>query len=103
MPVSAGTRLGPYEVVAALGADELKIKRASFECDVRPLERNGDEWTAERERYLARFPGSRITFRLSDFTLYRLEFRQGLWVGGFGRAVEITASDIKKLASHGLA
>ena len=50
-----------------------------------------------------RFPGSRITFRLSDFTLYRLEFRQGLWVGGFGRAVEITASDIRKLASHGLA
>ena len=86
-----------------LEKDPLQIKRASFECDVHPLERNGEAWTAERERYLARFPGSRITFRLSDFTLYRLEFRQGLWVGGFGRAVEITAPDIKKLASHGLA
>jgi hypothetical protein len=74
-----------------------------FECAVHPLERNGEEWTAERERYLARFPGSRITFRLSDFTLYRLEFRQGLWVGGFGRAVEITPRDVAKLGSHGLA
>ena len=83
--------------------DPLQIKRASFECDVHPLERNGEEWTAERERYLARFPGSRITFRLSDFTLYRLEFRQGLWVGGFGRAVEITPRDVAKLGSHGVA
>jgi putative heme iron utilization protein len=82
--------------------DPLQIKRASFECDVHPLERTGEEWTAERERYLARFPGSRITFRLSDFTLYRLEFRQGLWVGGFGRAVAIEPRDVAKLGSHGL-
>jgi len=83
--------------------DPLQIKRASFECDVHPLERNSETWTAERERYLERFPGSRITFRLSDFTLYRLEFRQGLWVGGFGRAVDIEPRDVTKLASHGLA
>jgi len=70
---------------------------------VHPLERNGEKWTAERERYLARFPGSRITFRLSDFTLYRLEFRQGLWVGGFGRAVDIAPRDVAKLSSLGLA
>jgi len=82
--------------------DPLQIKRASFECDVHPLERNSETWTAERERYLERFPGSRITFRLSDFTLYRLAFRQGLWVGGFGRAVDIEPRDIAKLSSHGL-
>jgi len=83
--------------------DPLQIRRASFECDVHPLERNGEAWTAGRERYLARFPDSRITFRLSDFTLHRLEFRQGLYVAGFGRAVDIAPRDIPKLATLGLA
>jgi len=82
--------------------DPLQIKRMSFECDVHPLARESEAWTAGRERYLARFPDSRITFRLSDFTLYRLEFRQGLLVAGFGRAMEITPKDIAKLATLGL-
>lgn len=82
--------------------DPLQIRRVSFECDVHPLEREGAEWQAGRERYLARFPGSRITFRLRDFTLYRLEFRQGLLVAGFGRAMELAPRDVAKLATLGL-
>jgi heme iron utilization protein len=82
--------------------DPLQIKRASFECDVLPLERNSEPWAAGRERYLARFPDSRITFRLGDFTLYRLDFRQGLLVAGFGRAVDIAPRDIPKLATLGV-
>jgi len=81
--------------------DPLQLKRATFDCDVRGFERNGEEWLAGRELYLARFPGSRITFRLGDFTLYRLTFRDGLFVGGFGRAVEIPPRDLKKIASLG--
>ena len=82
--------------------DPLQIRRVSFECDVHPLEREGAEWQAGRERYLERFPGSRITFRLRDFTLYRLEFRQGLLVAGFGRAMELAPRDVAKLATLGL-
>jgi heme iron utilization protein len=82
--------------------DPLQIKRASFECNVQPLERNSEPWAAGRERYLARFPDSRITFRLGDFTLYRLDFRQGLLVAGFGRAVDIAPRDIAKLATLGV-
>jgi hypothetical protein len=82
--------------------DPLQIKRVSFECDVYPLPRDGDAWTAGRERYLARFPESRITFRLRDFTLYRLEFRQGLLVAGFGRAMDITPKEIAKLVTLGV-
>jgi putative heme iron utilization protein len=83
--------------------DPLQIKRVSFECDVRPLARESEAWAAGRERYMARFPDSRITFRLGDFTLYRLEFRQGLLVAGFGRAMDITPPDIAKLGTLGLA
>jgi len=82
--------------------DPLQIKRVSFECDVHPLVRESEPWATGRERYLARFPDSRITFRLSDFTLYRLEFRQGLLVAGFGRAMDIAPKDIAKLGTLGL-
>jgi len=53
-----------------------------------------------RERYVGKFPDSRITFNLGDFTLYRLEFLHGLYVAGFGRAMEISAGDVKKLAER---
>jgi hypothetical protein len=79
--------------------DPLQIKRASFECVVHPLERNSDEWSAARDRYVEQFPESRITFGLGDFTLHRLEFRQGIWIGGFGKAIEIRPADIGKLAT----
>jgi putative heme iron utilization protein len=82
--------------------DPLQLQRATFECTVQPLERKGEAWIAGRERWLQRFPDSRITFNLGDFTLYRLEFRQGLYVGGFGRAVEIGPRDIAKLATLGI-
>ena len=82
--------------------DPLQLQRATFESEVHPLERKGEAWLAGRERWLQRFPDSRITFNLGDFTLYRLEFSQGLYVGGFGRAVDIEPRDIAKLATLGI-
>jgi putative heme iron utilization protein len=83
--------------------DPLQLKRATFDCDIRGFERKGEEWVAGRELYLQRFPDSRITFNLGDFTLYRLTFREGLFVGGFGRAVEIPPEDVPKIATLGAA
>jgi len=82
--------------------DPLQLKRVSFECEVHPLVRESEPWAAGRERYLERFPESRITFRLGDFTLYRLEFRQGVLVAGFGRAMDLAPKDIAKLGTLGL-
>lgn len=79
--------------------DALQLRRASFECVVQPLARDGPEWTAARDRYLERFPEARITFRLGDFTLYRLEVQHGLYVAGFGRAMDLEPADIRKLAT----
>jgi putative heme iron utilization protein len=98
--LTAGARVGVllHEQYTS-GKDPLQIKRATFECIVRPLERKSAEWEEGRAWYLERFPDSRITFNLGDFTLYRLEFQKGLWVGGFGRAVEIEPEDIAKIAT----
>lgn len=81
--------------------DPLQIKRATFECRVQPYERQSEDWVAARDVFLQRFPDSRITFRLGDFTLYRLQFERGLYVGGFGRAVDVEPDDIVRLAESG--
>jgi len=49
--------------------------------------------------FLARFPTAAQTLALPDFALYRLEIRSGRLVGGFGRAVDLTAADLRELAN----
>lgn len=95
-----GTRVGIllHEQYAP-GKDPLQIKRATFDCIVHRLERKSADWEDGRGWYLERFPDSSITFNLGDFSLYRLEFQKGLWVGGFGRAVEIASEDVAKIAT----
>jgi putative heme iron utilization protein len=78
--------------------DPLQIKRLMFDCSVQPFERKSPDWEAGRELFLARFPDSRITFGLGDFTLYRLQFIAGTYVAGFGRAMDIEPPDIRRLA-----
>ena len=97
--LTAGARVGVllHEQYAS-GKDPLQIKRATFECIVRPLERKSAEREEGRAWYLERFPDSRITFNLGDFTLYRLDFVAGTYVAGFGRAMDIEPGDLKRLA-----
>jgi putative heme iron utilization protein len=80
------------------GKDPLQIERLMLDCTVQPFERKSAECEAGRELYLARFPDSRITFKLGDFTLYRLQFVAGTYVAGFGRAMNIEPRDIRRLA-----
>jgi putative heme iron utilization protein len=65
---------------------------------VQPLERDSAEWEKERDWFLEKFPKSRLTFKMRDFTLYRLTFQQGLYVAGFGQAIDIEPGDIAALA-----
>ena len=97
--LTAGTRAGIL-VHEQDGPDKdpLQIERLMFDCTVQPFERKSAEWEAGRELYLARFPDSRVTFGLGDFTLYRLQFVAGTYVAGFGRAMDIEPEDIRRLA-----
>lgn len=100
---SAG--LAPAAVASALihegdaaDKDPLQLRRVTFACRVRPLERDSAEWLAGRARYLGRFADAAVTFDLGDFTLYELAFESGLYVAGFGRAIALTRDDIARLA-----
>lgn len=82
------------------GKDALQLQRAMFQCIVRPLARASSEWQAGRDLYLARFPEGAVTFDLGDFTLFRLDFKSGLYVAGFGRAIAVPPDDIARLAER---
>ena len=79
--------------------DPLQLKRVSFQCRVEAIERESEVWTEVRDRFLERYPSSRMTFKLRDFTMYRLVLEQGRYFGGFGRAVEIEPEDIVALTT----
>ncbi len=86
-----------HEIDAA-DRDPLQLRRVTFACRVRPLERDSAEWLAGRALYLERFADAAITFDLGDFSLYELAFESGLYVAGFGRAIALTREDIARLA-----
>ena len=97
--LSAGARAGVL-IHEQDGPDKnpMQIERLTFECTVHPFERDSAEWEANRDAFLEKFPKSRLTFKMRDFTLYRLEFQQGLYVAGFGQAIDIEPAHIAELA-----
>jgi len=79
-------------------ADPLQTPRLALRGDVEPLTAGPGLEVAARA-FLARFPTAAQTLALPDFALYRLEIRSGRLVGGFGRAVDLTAADLRELAN----
>lgn len=49
--------------------------------------------------YLAKFPGAAVTVGLGDFAFHRLEIESGRLVAGFGRALNLSRSTLRDLAS----
>jgi putative heme iron utilization protein len=82
-------------------ADPLQTPRVLLEGVVDTLD--GDEPAREvaRRAYLRRFPSAAVTAALPDFSVFRLEIRGGRVVGGFGRAVNISSTDLASLAGDG--
>ncbi|MCU0775007.1 MAG: CREG family protein [Ideonella sp.] len=74
-------------VMAEPGQDPPQaLPRVTLQVDARFLARDGPEYAAGRDAYLARFPQAAVTFELSDFSLVRLEPVSARLVAGFGRA-----------------
>jgi putative heme iron utilization protein len=63
-----------------------------------PFDREAPEWTAARERYLARFPAANQWFEFTDFTLFRFTIARARYVGGFANAHTLRADDLRQAA-----
>lgn len=79
-------------------ADPLQTPRVIFTGEVRPAEKESEEYSRLSEIYLQKFPGSEVTFGLGDFRLFELRFREGRFVEGFAAAYNVTAADLQQLA-----
>lgn len=75
-------------------ADPMQLERLTLSATVERLPRETEAYEEARRRYLERFPTSEPTFGLADFSLYRLRFGQGRYIGGFAGAVTVRAEDL---------
>jgi putative heme iron utilization protein len=80
------------------GGNPGEIPRVRFSGTAEALPRDAADFPRARERYLARFPDSEVTFSLGDFDLYRLRFDRGRLVAGFARTVNLRADTLRRLA-----
>jgi putative heme iron utilization protein len=78
-------------------ADPLQLPRVTLQGEVQPIQKGTPQYQTERDLYLAKFPGSEQTFALGDFNLYRLNFHDGRFVAGFGRAYNLTVDTLKSI------
>lgn len=70
--------------------DPLQVPRVTLTGTVERLDAASEAYEEGRALYLARFPGSEITFGLGDFHLYALHITGGRLVAGFGRVRNLT-------------
>ena len=75
-----------------------EVPRVRFAGTAVHLPRDSAAYPPARDRYLARFPDSAVTFSLGDFELYRLPLTSGRLVAGFARTVNLTAEALRRLA-----
>jgi uncharacterized protein YhbP (UPF0306 family) len=81
----------------APGMDPLQVPRLQLEGVVDPLPADRPEREPAARAFLRRFPDAATTLQLPDFTLHRLEIRGGRMVLGFGRALNLSTSQLRQL------
>lgn len=75
-----------------------QLARVALQGTVRPFNRQEESYSEARNLYLAKFPKSRMTFQLEDFTLYALQVASGRFVAGFAKTFDLTPEGLAELA-----
>jgi putative heme iron utilization protein len=81
-------------------SDPQTLARISFQGTVNELPRDEPEYVRARGLYLQRLPSSEMLFGFVDFILFRLIPEEARYVGGFGRAVSLTTSQLRTAATQ---
>jgi len=81
------------------GRDDVQtLARITLVGTATPLASDSAEYTAARERYLARLPVAAPLFEFSDFALFRFMPEEVRYVGGFARAYTLTIEHLQAAA-----
>lgn len=85
----------------ALTSNPFARRRLTYQCDTEPVER-GPEWDRILTEFSHRFGNIIGTLRqLSDFRLFRLVPRDGVYVKGFGQAFRLPDADLDRIMPIG--
>ena len=76
--------------------DPLTHPRLTLQCCASFIERESDESSHLRERYLEQVPKAALYIDFGDFQLARLNVRRAFLNGGFGKAYLLNADDLGK-------
>lgn len=91
------TALGISDPDAGQGDPQL-LARITIQGSVVEIPRGTPDYLASRERYLAKLPQAEPLFGFEDFVLVRLRPQEARYVGGFARAFQLTAEQLRQFA-----
>jgi len=69
----------------------LALRRINLQSTAASLAPDAPTYAGMKERYLARFPKSAVTFGFADFSLWELQLQEAHLVLGFGQTYRATA------------
>ena len=73
-------------------------KRLTFDCSATLIDRGSEEWSQIADRFQARFGNIIEVIRsMSDFHIFKLTPREGLFVNGFGKTYKVSGDDLNTL------
>jgi putative heme iron utilization protein len=78
--------------------DPQTLARLTIRGEAAELAKDTPAFGQARTTYLAKFPGSEITFQLNDFGLWKIVPEVGRFVAGLGRTYTVTAEDLHRAA-----
>jgi len=79
--------------------DPLTLVRLSLQGTANPLSKVDTETVRVKNLYLTGFPGVEKLFSRGDFNLWKISPKEGRFVAGFGRALNITPERLKKVSA----
>ncbi|MEE9343617.1 MAG: pyridoxamine 5'-phosphate oxidase family protein [Gammaproteobacteria bacterium] len=73
-------------------------RRLSYQCEATHVERGTEQWETVLDKFSNEFGNIMSVLRgLMDFSLYRLDPRQGTYVRGFSQAYQLTGDNMNEL------
>ena len=79
--------------------DPQQRARISINSDALPVPTNDPQFEFIKSLYLEKYPQAAFNLTLGDFSFYRITPRSARYVAGFAQAFNLSAEDLKKIAS----
>jgi putative heme iron utilization protein len=76
--------------------DPQALARVTIQCLAQPVTPDAPDYAEARAAYLGRLPQQEYLFSFPDFTLFRLEPQEARYVGGFARALSLSAAQLEQ-------